>query len=102
MKAQSSVATYVQEPMKILGMSPMHFAMVIIAEVLSALLAGVLGGSSVAFVLFFVTLPFGIGWAVYARRKDSHCETLFLLPNSFFKGKASRHLVAGEKVEVLR
>ncbi|WP_162916944.1 hypothetical protein [Cohaesibacter haloalkalitolerans] len=97
MKAQSSVATYVQEPMKILGMSPFHFSVVVIGVVLLSMLGGVVGGQSVAFVLFIVTMPLGIVWAVHMRRKDPHSDTLFLLPNTFLRGKPSRHLVAGEK-----
>ena len=102
MKAQSSVATHVQEPMKLLGMSPIFLALALVGETLLTLICGFLIGNVAGFVAFIVSLPFAVGYCIKLRRNEPHCDTLFLLPNAFFKGKPIRHLVAGGELDAPR
>lgn len=88
--------------MKLLGMSPVFMAIALVAETMLTLTIGFLGGNVVGFVAFIVSLPFAVGYCIKLRRSEPHCDTLFLLPNAFFKGKPIRHLVAGDLLDAPR
>jgi hypothetical protein len=81
--------------MKILGMPPLHAALVMIGELLLATTGGFLAGNVVGFALVVVTTPPAIAWIILLRRREPHCESLLLHPATFFQAKKVRRLVAG-------
>ena len=95
MKAQSPIALHIQEPMKILGMPPLHAALLMIGELLLGSLGGFLAGNAVGFALVVLTTPPAIAWIILLRRREPHCESLLLHPATFFQAKRTRNLIAG-------
>lgn len=95
MKAQSPIALHVQEPMRILGMPPLHAGLVMAGELLVGTIGGFVGGNAFAFALVLLTTPPAIAWIVLLRRSEPHCEALLLHPTAFYQGKKVRRLVAG-------
>lgn len=95
MKAQSPIALHIQEPMKILGMPPLHAALVMIGELLLATTGGFLAGNAAGFALVVLTTPPAIAWIILLRRREPHCESLLLHPATFFQAKKVRCLIAG-------
>lgn len=95
MKAQSPIALHIQEPMKILGMPPLHAALVMVGELLCAATGGVLAGNAAGFALVVLTTPPAIAWIILLRRREPHCESLLLHPATFFQTKKVRRLAAG-------
>ncbi|MEP4030872.1 hypothetical protein [Roseibium polysiphoniae] len=81
--------------MKILGMPPLHAALVMIGELLLATTGGFLFGNAVGFALVLLTTPPAISWIILVRRQEPHCEALLLLPATFYQAKKTRHLVSG-------
>ena len=95
MKAQSPIALHIQEPMKILGMPPLHAALVMIGEILLASTGGFLAGNAVGFALAVLTMPPAIASIILIRRREPHCESLLLHPATFYQAKKFRRLVTG-------
>ncbi len=102
MKAQSPIAAHIQEPMTILGMPPLHAALVMIGELLLATIGGFLGGNAIAFALVLVTSPPAITWIILLRRREPHCEALLLHPATFYQARKTRRLVAGYPLQGLK
>lgn len=100
MKAQSPIALHIQEPLKILGMPPLHAALVMIGELLLATTGGILAGNAVGFALAVLTTPPAIAWIILLRRREPHCESLLLHPATFFQAKKFRRLVAGYPLKI--
>lgn len=102
MKAQSSVAIHVQEPMTVLGMPPLHAAFLLIGEMLIGTVAGFIGSNALGFALVLLTAPPAVGFIILLRRKEPHCEALLLLPNAFYSGRKERRMVSGVPVKPLK
>ncbi|TYC64002.1 hypothetical protein FMN50_01825 [Rhodobacterales bacterium] len=102
MKAQSPIALHIQEPMTILGMPPLHAALVMIGELLLATVGGFIAGNAVGFALVLVTTPPAIAWIIMLRRREPHCEALLLHPATFYQARKSRRLVAGYPLKSLK
>jgi len=98
MKAQSPISIHVQEPVKILGMPPLHAALVLFAMMFAIMCAGTLFGQTVGFGLGLFGAPLAIAYIVLLRRREPHCEALLLHPTAFFRGGTFRPLVAGTPI----
>ncbi len=95
MRAGCAMNVHVQKPLAIFGMPPLFAIFVFLGEVLMLVFLSIIAGGALSYVVALATAPPAIAAIVIARRRDLHCETLWMLPLQFFKRKPSRILLAG-------
>ncbi|SDR49063.1 hypothetical protein [Pseudovibrio sp. Tun.PSC04-5.I4] len=95
MRAGSAINVHIQKPLAIFGMPPLFATIVLIGEIVMLALLGIFAGGAITYVVVLASAPPAIAAIVIARRRDLHCETLWMLPLQFFKQKPSRVLLAG-------
>ncbi|WP_068317893.1 hypothetical protein [Polycladidibacter hongkongensis] len=95
MRASSTVLTHLQTPPTIFGMPPLFAILLFCGVFVEVVVFRMIGGNALAFGVVLVSVPPAIGYSIYLRRQDPHCETMLTLPTGFYRGKGLRVLVAG-------
>lgn len=106
MRAQSKVATFLQEPDTIFGMATSHFFLVVAISFCLFIVLSELVMGSAGFLGALGFFLFGVIFAIVLRRRDIHTETVLLLPVLFYaqKGfpfplKTTRIFIAGQPLK---
>jgi len=96
MKATSYIFQSVAPPVTAFGLPPILVALLLGICIPLAPLFSLIGVSWLALLGPLTLFVIGCLLLWRLRRREPHCETVYLLPTNFFKGKKQRVLVVGD------
>ncbi len=95
MRARGFINTAIQKPFSIYGMPPKLFMLAMVFTLLFYLICSLLDFRATAFIGSIAIFAVLAVWLFIKNSKDCHFEYVFFNGRSFWKGKKTRHLIAG-------